>query len=399
MARHLRFRREGSLRTQPLQHCETLDFSACNDRLFRDANIGPVLSLDEATTENDAYRASLDVFAAYLMADFKPWDDLRLVVGQRLEYTHQVIDPYDQFGLGTPPEGAEIEQPDLLPAFSAAWNFVPKANLRGAVTRTLARPQLRELAPFTFADYFGGRQVGGNAELELTRITNVDLRVEYFPTLREVLAFSVFLKEFENPIEPILLSSGELGVMTFQNAAGATLIGLELEARKGLEFVHPSLRWFSLLGNLTLAHSKIQLQEDERELIVTNLSRPLVNQAPFVLNLSLDYTNDDLGTSARVLYNLTGPRISEVGSEGLPDVYEHARGVLDLSVQQKLLKALSLRLSLKNILNSAVVFTQGCNDSGLFGGSWRLSCEADDDAIVRRYTEGTSLALAATYDF
>lgn len=395
-ARSLRYRREASLR-DPLLHCDG-DFSACSDRLFRDANIGPVLLLDEATSEKDAYRASLDVFAGYVMADVKPWEDVRLVVGSRLERTHQVIDPYDQFGLAEPPEGAEIDRVDPLPALSASWSFVPKANLRAAVTRTLARPQLRELAPFTFSDFFGGRQVAGNPALELTRITNVDLRVEYFPSLKEVLAFSVFFKQFEDPIEPILFGAGERGVTTFQNAEGATLIGLELEARKSLEFLARPLRWFGLVGNLTLAQSKIRLAENS-SLIVTNESRPLVQQAPYVLNLALDYSNDETGTSGRLLYNVTGPRISEVGAEGLPDVYVQERGVLDLTLQQKLLDALSLRLAIRNILNTPVQSTQGCSNDGVFGSTWRLSCAAKDDAVVRRYTEGTSFALSASYDF
>ena len=69
------------------------------------------------------------------------------------------------------------------------------------LTRTLARPQLRELAPFAYSDFFGGRRTSGNPDLELTHITNADLRFEYFPRLSEVLAFSIFYKRFEDAIE------------------------------------------------------------------------------------------------------------------------------------------------------------------------------------------------------
>jgi hypothetical protein len=396
-ARNLRYRREARA-TDPLLNCESRDFAACTDRLFQDENIDSIIALEEATQPEDAYDAELNVYAGYLMADLRPWERWRVVAGQRVEYTHQVIDPYDQFGLARPPDGASIKQADLLPALSVVWNLVPKANLRAAVTRTLARPQLRELAPFTFADFFGGRLVGGNADLELTKIVNADLRMEYFPTLREVLAMSVFFKSFDDPIEPVLIAGGELGTLTFQNAEGATLLGLELEARKSLDFLSPSLKAFSVVTNLTLAQSQIDLAEGT-SVSFSSKSRPLVNQAPYVFNFSIDYSDDELGTSARVLYNVTGPRIVEVGSASLPDVYEHPRGIVDLTLQQRLLKALSLRLALRNLLNAPVVVTQGCGNEGLFGSTWHLSCKESDDVVVRRYTEGISGTLTASYDF
>jgi biopolymer transport protein ExbB len=43
---------------------------------------------------------------------------------------------------------------DVLPSVSAVYGFTPELELRGAVSQTLARPQLRELAPFQFADFF-----------------------------------------------------------------------------------------------------------------------------------------------------------------------------------------------------------------------------------------------------
>jgi outer membrane receptor protein involved in Fe transport len=189
---------------------------------------------------------------------------------------------------------------------------------------------------------------------------------------------------------------GEAGLVTYRNAAGARLIGLELEARTNLEFVTPVLRPFSVVSNLTLAHSRIQL-EDEAVLSLTNRSRPLVNQAPFVYNLAFDYTNDESGTSARVLYNIVGPRIAEVGSDGLEDAYEHPRNIVDVTLQQTFAKSWQVKLSVKNLLNSPVLITQGCGDDGLFGSTWHLSCSSEENTIARRYTEGATFSLTAGY--
>lgn len=377
--------------------CPPGEFDACNDALFVPENIGTVLVIDESTLPQDAYDANLNVYAGYLMADLPLGSQVRVVVGERIEHTYQTITPYDQFGTQEAPPGARISQTDLLPALSATWSATPKTKVRGSITRTLARPQLRELAPFTFQDYFGGRVTGGNPDLQITRITNVDARVEYFPNLKDVLAFSAFFKDFRDPIEPVILGGGDQGSLTYRNAKGATLLGVELEARRNLGVFSSALDAFSVVSNLTLAHSAIDIRK-ETSVELTNLSRPLVNQAPWVFNLALDYTGEKTRTSARLLYNVVGPRVAQVGSGGLSDIYEHPRSLLDLSIQQGLLEKLSVKLEARNLLNSRVLMTQGCGD-GAFGGTWHFSCSAGDDVAVSSYTDGVSFGVSAAYDY
>ena len=85
-----------------------------------------------------------------------------------------------------------------MPALAAS----KRSNLRVGLTRTHPRPQIRELTPFFYSDYFGAFTQAGNPDLKLTYINNADLRFETFPTLREDLAFRLFYKLFDAPIEP-----------------------------------------------------------------------------------------------------------------------------------------------------------------------------------------------------
>ena len=395
-ARILRFRQRRGTRDVPapqpdacVSHVDT-----CNDGLFVPERIGTTLQIDESTGKADAYDAFLDIYAGYVMADIGITDDLRAVIGERVEHTFQVIDPYNQFSLGTELERARIRRTDLLPAVAAIWSPTKKAKLRASLTKTLARPQLLELAPFTYQDYFGGRLKGGYAGLKMTSIVNADLRVEYFPTLRDVLALSLFFKSFDDPIEPVILGDS----LTYRNADGATLLGIELEARRDLGSLADALADFSVVTNLTLARSRIEVTPNPT-LALTNLSRPLVNQAPWVFNFALDYTLEKTGTTARLLYNVVGPRIVEVGAGGLDDVYEHPRNMLDLTVQQDLRGALKLKLEAKNVLNSQVLMTQGCSKSGVLGSTWHLRCTRGDDYTTNRYTEGVSFNVSGSYDF
>ena len=299
------------------------------------------------------------------MADLGLAKNLRAVVGERIEHTYQVIEAYNTSLEKDPDLGARINQTDLLPALGVTWSMNKKSKLRGSATRTLARPQLRELAPFTFQDYFGGRLEGGNPDLEITNITNLDARVEYFPTLREVLAMSVFFKDFQNPIERVIIASGDEGAISYRNADSAQLLGIELEARRDLAFIAESMKDFTASTNLTIAQSRVTV-EPEDILGLTNLTRPLVNQAPWVFNFQVSYSREKSGTTATVLYNVVGPRIAVAGSQGLDDVYEHPRNLLDLTVQQKIVKGLSVKLEARNILNAPVMFTQGCGSDGRF---------------------------------
>lgn len=384
------------------------NFDACNDALFVPGNIGPsrmkdrnattALQFDENTRDTDSYDAFLNVYSAYVMADLGITDEIRALVGERIEHTYQVIDPYDQFTGADVVGRAHIRQTDLLPVATGIWSPTKQTKLRASATRTLARPQLRELAPFTFQDYFGGQVTGGNPNLKMTKITNLDARIEHYPTLRDVLAFSLFYKDFRDPIEPVVKSAGDEGSISFSNARGAELVGVELEARRNLESIAPALKDFSVVTNLTLAYSSIEVAEEEA-LALTNKSRALVNQAPWVFNFALDYALEKTKTNARFAYNVVGPRIARVGSDGLDDIYEHPRHQVDLTLQQGVVEHVNVKLEAKNLLNSSVLLTQGCGNDGIFGGRWHWSCSRGKGSAVSYYTEGVSFGVTGTYDF
>ncbi len=354
----------------------------CPDSLFVPENIGKVLRLQENTRPEDAYTADLDVFAVYLMADTRVTRDLRLVLGQRLEVTSQKIDPFDQFDTGANVEGADLTSTDVLPAAALAFDVTKKSKLRLSVTRTLARPQLRELAPFAYSDFFGGRLTSGNPDLELTRIINADMRFEYFPKLSEVLAFSVFFKRFSDPIEPVVTPSGDGGLVTFQNADAANLIGVELESRVGLGYVTKAIKDFSAVANVTFARSRIEVEQTDGTFL-TNTSRSMVNQAPYVLNLALDYENEALKLNTRLLYNIRGKRIVEVGSDGLDDAYEHPRHSLDLVLAKGLGEHFKVKASATNLIDPERIVTIGPDKR--------------DERVTRSYRSGRGFSVGASY--
>jgi TonB dependent receptor/Carboxypeptidase regulatory-like domain/TonB-dependent Receptor Plug Domain len=348
--------------------------------LFRNENIGPALELEEWTRPTDSYVARYNVFAAYALADLQVHPRVRFVFGERIETSKQTLESFDPFAAGAQEASTNLNRLDLLPSGTAVVKITDKTYLRGSVTRSVARPQLRELAPFVFTEFSGAFETLGNPKLDRTTITNYDLRAEWFPSPTEVIAASFFAKQFQKPIESTVIPTSN-GSYSFQNADGASNVGVELELRKQLVFLHPALSEFALFGNATFLYSRVQLSRETAGLL-TNTERALAGQSPFVFNLALDYEHGQTKTRGRILYNVAGPRISRVGVSGLPDMYEQPRHILDISVAQGLGERLDLKLSLENLLDAPVRFTQG---------------NATDAPYTNRFQLGRSAWLTLTY--
>jgi outer membrane receptor protein involved in Fe transport len=334
-----------------------VDTSLPPEELFGSDNLGAGIRLRESTRADDAYDASLGIFAGYVTADAKPLEALRLVGGVRVEHSVQQLTAHSPFD-STPTASNAARYLDVLPALNAIYALSPELNLRAGYSFTLARPTFRELAPFIFFDFVRRRNVSGNPELRETRIHNLDARLEWFVGENEVLAASAFYKQFVDPIERIINNpqSGDVG---FDNADGARSYGLELEARASLGRLTPALANFRAAANLTLIQSDILLTDPRKLGAQTNSNRPMQGQSPYVINLNLGYERPESGTEVALLYNVYGPRISEVGVQGLPDVYETPFHRVDVALGQKLGNGLQLKLTGSNLLNSAVTLEQG----------------------------------------
>jgi TonB-dependent receptor len=370
----------------------------CASQLFRpDLVRTDGLVLDEWTFNLDQYSTSLDIYSLYGMVDTKLTSQLRAVAGVRPEITSQYFIGYDPFKREDGPRTSTIFETTWLPALSLVYAVGKESNFRFGASRTVARPQLREITPTRFTSFSGDADVQGNERLQLTKIANFDLRFETFPTLREVLAISLFYKNFSKPIEEVI---GNNNLLSFANAEGGYALGLELEGRKSLDWLAPALKPFTFIGNLTLVKSRVDLGANAAQ--STNSERSLSFQSPYVVNLSLDYDNEKSRTEFRILYNVFGPRIVAAGSEGLPDIYELPRHSLDLSVAQKIRTHFELKLQAQNILGGKVVYAN--RDVQAFrqqlDGSGVQSFQSlGNSPVVRSYTLGTVIALTGTYNY
>jgi TonB-dependent receptor len=247
---------------------------------------------------------------------------------------------------------------DVLPSAALNVKLTDAQSLRLSVSRTLARPEYRELSPITSRDVIGGDNIEGDPNLERTRIANADLRWEWYPSSGEVVSVALFGKRFDKPIERVYrpVGSGSRTVF-YVNADAADNYGVELELRKGLGFLNGALAPLTAFTNVTLMESTIELGETTAS--ATNTNRRMVGQSPYVVNAGLTYAARSGSTSATLLVNRIGERIDAAGDQPLPDVVERARTALDFSLRFPILSALSGRFDAKNLLDAAHETVQG----------------------------------------
>ena len=352
-----------------------VDLSDPAEQLFKLENIAPRrFELTESTRANDNYLASDRVVANYVMVDLPLSSKWRLATGLRLEVSDQNVTTFNPFFANAPPILADLETLDLLPSVNLTYRLTERMNVRFAGSRTITRPDLRELAPFEFTDFVGGRTEFGNPDLERTQIQNYDFRWEVFPELGGVIAISVFYKSFHKPIEQIVEPQAEVRI-TYDNALGANNYGLEMELRQKLGVLHSGLRDFSINTNVAFISSRVELPDVG---IQTSSERALQGQSPYIVNATLGYNSSDLGISSTIAYHIFGRRIAEAGNHGIPDVFEQPRSQLDATISRVIADYYRLSLSAKNLLDPDVIFKQG-------------------DKTYVRYRPGRSFSFGVSY--
>lgn len=295
------------------------------------------------------YHGDQRIDAYYGMVELPLSPTLRLITGARLEATDiEVVSEDVDKAPGI------LKETDLLPSVSLVRQ-VGEMNVRLSYGRTLARPTMREVSPFSSTDFFGGSAISGNPDLERTLVDNYDVRWEWFPRPGEIYAVSAFWKEFENPIERSFQSENR--DVTYVNVDHARVFGAEFEARKNLSALGPRYRNFFAGGNLSIVHSNVDIPEEALEQIrgidsTASSSRQLQGQSPYVVNLDLSYDSFERGVSAGLYLNVFGKRLATVSAGATPDVFEKPYASLDFTFAKDVFGFYRVKVGARNLLDS-----------------------------------------------
>lgn len=317
----------------------------------------------EASRKSDTYTANSSIYAGYLQYELSALENrLKVILGPRFEYWQQNLNSFTV--ADESPVNVNMGKFDVLPSINIIGGLTEKMNLRFAASQTVCRPEARELAPFQFYDYSVFLVVEGNPNLQRTKITNLDLRYEFYPGSGQLLSATVFGKYFENPIEKKLENAGSFNLMRYVNAPSAYTYGAELEYRLSLGTFYKWFRGtttekgffhgFYLFGNVALIKSEVNLAG----FAGTEGKRPLQGQSPYIVNAGVQYNDSKYDFGVSLSYNRIGQRIVSIGFDTYPSFWETPRNVLDFQITKTFWKKMELKFNARDILANPTIWYQ-----------------------------------------
>jgi TonB-dependent receptor len=350
-----------------------------------------------------AYEAALTVHAAYGQVEAELFDGFRLTAGVRYESAEQSVTPVDLFGTGGDTLFSTTLSNDYwLPAVTLTWNFAEDMQARVAASKTIARPQFRELAPQTYLDTDTDRSSFGNPFLVDSELLNFEGRWEWYLGRDERLILGGFYKQIDKPIETVSFQQGGTLFTTFANAPKAELYGLEAEVQKlfglGTSGFFSDRQLF-VSANYTFTDSKLKVSAGDTtrpvqgggaEAPATDLfvnGAPLTGQSDHIVNLQLGLQQDEKLSEQTLLLTYASDRVTQRGPNGTPDLVERPGVRLDFVMRQEVAMGslpMELKFEVRNILGTEYRESQSLGDSVIYNN---------------RYDVGTSFSFGLTAKF
>lgn len=348
--------------------------------------------LDDITVPTNSYQASSNLYAAYLMNDNLISDKLRLVYGVRFEQFYRKLIEGTDKGFDT--SAATFN--NWLPSINLTYMLNKKTNIRASATKTLSRPEFRELASTPFFNYSMLLTYQGNKNLLQTNIQNYDIRYEYYMGKGELISASVFYKHFNNPIELAMIKAAK--AVQYVNGPTAFCYGLELEFRKSLSILttreNSWLNDLSVFGNFSYIKSQVTIKDTNVNGEDISMKRRMQGQSPYIINTGIMYNNSKRNIGCNVMFNRIGERIFAVGDGDYTDnIYEAPRNVLDIQISKIFYKKYEIKLNLADLLSNPTVYYYNTTAEGKVD-KVNLSYQKNNDFNYIKQLNGKTIGLS-----
>lgn len=309
-----------------------------------------------AGNNNQSYLAATSTFAVFGSLDYSWQQRLHFSAGLRYESYQQVALDYSPYERAFNPVFFKDQtwHPALSFVWTDMWEDGSGFQLRLAYSKTVTRPDLREVTDASYLDPLTGHPVEGNARVTPASVDNFDARIDWYFESDNKLSLSLFYKVIDNPIELFESAASDTTVAReIVNAEAASLGGMEFEFLVNLGTVHLALQPFFVSGNLTLQSS--ELEAGQQADAPTHQHRAMVNAAPFVGNVQLGFNSYDARHVASLACNLFEERLFVPGRNGAPDGFEQPFYSLDFSYQWYPTNNMTVEFKARNLLDERLV--------------------------------------------
>lgn len=380
------------------------------DYLLSDYNIYTYNILLQETSGQSgaaAYDAGLRVHAGYAQVTASVIPSVSVNLGVRYEHGRQFVTPLELSGAPSASVASTTIRNDYwLPAATVTWNFAENMQLRLNASKTIARPQFRELAFQVYQDPEGDRIFFGNPFLTDSTLKNAEARYEWYFGREQRFSLGGFFKRIDSPIETFAFrSTGQLQT-SFANAPSADLYGGEVEVQKYLpldgvfsgDFF--ATRRILLNANYTYTKSKLRVGTGDTVTFADGTSfaaadffrngAPLTGQSDHLVNFQFGLDDKSHVSQQTILVSYASPRVTNRGPAGTPqqpDILEKPGVRLDFVAREQadfLGKQVEFKFEVRNILGTRYQEFQRAGDSRI---------------DVNTYNVGTSFSLGAGIRF
>ena len=350
----------------------------------------------------NTFDATQIITGAYAMTEMTFAERWRAIYGLRGEMVTMFYNGQNNLGSVKYNNEKTLEQIDLLPSANLVYSFMEEMNIRASYNRTLARPSFKEKSIAQIFDPVSRLTFLGNIDLEETHINNFDLRWEYFFTSDEMFSLSGFYKTFDGHIEFVALDTDRNSIKP-RNSGNSTVYGAEIEFRKNLGFITPSLSNLAIGSNISLVKSYVDLKSvivdnnggNEYDLRANYLregevqsdTRDMAGQAPYLINGYVNYTDPTSDLNINLSYNVQGESLAIIGSGRFPDVYTQPFHSLNFNAYRSFgpNRNSKITLTVRNILDA--------EQRQLF------SSYGADDIVYSSQAPGRSFGIKYAYSF
>jgi TonB-dependent receptor len=333
-------------------------------RLFDELDGDKELDPEEDLADFDS---SEDTQALYLMSDVAFGAKTSIVAGVRVErtqtdYVANELD-FDEDGdfAGLTKVTGGNEYTLLLPMVHWKYRLDDRTNLRAAVTRTFARPNFIDLAPFQLIVREDEEIERGNPQLSATKSWNVDFFAERYFQPIGVLSGGIFYKRLTDNIFTFRFEEDfdgdEFDVSQKRNGGDGKVLGAEMAFERAIA------RGVGVYFNFTVVDSEAQYPDRGKE--------RLQGQAETTGNFAISLERGRF--SGRVSVNHNSGYLFEIGEEPEEDLFIDKHLQFDLGASFRLTNSLSLNLQLLNLTDEPYRVYQGSPNRPIqeeYYGSW-----------------------------
>ena len=362
------------------------------------------IELIDTNEANPAFDATLVTHGAYGQIQALITPEISLNMGVRYEKGEQAVTPVQVFTVPTASlASTNLNRTYWLPAATLTLDVNDQMKFRLSGSKTIARPQFRELIFQNYYDTDSNRMFRGNPLLIDSQLYNAEARYEWYFDRDQRFTIAGFFKRIDNPIESYSSFDDNSVITSFANAPKADLYGVEIETQKyfnlsGLSEVgFFSTRRAVAIANYTYTQSKLSVKEGDTLSAFNSSSTsaldfftdgsPLTGQADHLVNLQLGLEDTDRLSQQTILLSYSSDRVTSRGASGQPDIKERPGIQLDFVAREGFKiggKEAELKFEVRNLTNTKYQELQENGENVIF---------------YNRYKQGMSASIGVEISF